>query len=143
MNFLLEINYANQLDSIIEHENLFLGMGWGRARDVRGPYMTRSLAVIEISRWALSQRVNSYLHLQFGLSNRAPVDGMIFKLIGSFGASSHLVQRNSDVDVSLENIRVNHGAEIYPIKVILHEPQPSKIFEFMDILAINRLSICR
>lgn len=143
MGFLLEIDYTSKNYNTSSYENLFLSEGWGRLRDVRGPYMTRPRAAIEIPKYALSNKIKSHLQLQFGLSNRSPVEAMIFNLIGNFGTTSHIVQRNSDINVNIDNIFLNENLENYSLEITLYTPLPSQIFEFMDILSINRLSIRR
>jgi hypothetical protein len=140
MGFLLDIDYTCRVGKIDAWENLFLRRGWG-VRDVRGPYMTQ--AVLAISSWALSARVGSQVHLRFGLSNRCPVDALIFNISGRFGSVSRIIQRSSDVDVMLDGIRIEPGSEEYLIDVELHNPEPANVLQFMDILAINRIAIQR
>jgi hypothetical protein len=112
-------------------------------RDVCGPYMTQPRAVLAISSWALSARVGSQVHLRFGLSNRCPVDALIFNLSGGFGSVSRIIHPSSDVDVMLDDIRIEPGCEEYLINVALHDPEPANVLKFMDILAINRIAIQR
>jgi hypothetical protein len=142
MGFLLDIDYTCRSGKSAAWETLFLGDGWG-VRDVRGPYMTRPRAVLAISAWALSARAGSQVHLRFGLSNRCPVDALIFNLSGGFGSVSRIIRRSSDVDVMLNDIRIERGSEQYLINVALHNPEPANVLKFMDILAINRIAIQR
>jgi hypothetical protein len=143
MGFLLDIDYKSSGFTKSGHENLFLDEGWGGVRDVRGPYMVRPRAAIVIPVWAFSRAVNSRLYLQFGLSNRCPVDALIFNLSGRFGSSSHIIRRSSEADVNFEEIPPRDSFNDYRIDVRLHDPDPSNALKFMDILSIDRLMICR
>jgi hypothetical protein len=77
------------------------------------------------------------------LSNRCPVDALVFNLSGRFGSVSRIIQRASDVDVMLDDIRIEPGSDEYLIDVTLHDPEPANVLKFMDILAINRIAIQR
>jgi hypothetical protein len=142
MSFLLDIDYSNSGFRSARHEYLFLGNGWG-VRDTRGPYMTEPRATLAIAPWALSRRMGSQVHLHFGLSNRCPVDALIFGLSGRFGASSHIIQRNSKTDVVLDDIANEHELDEYRIDVALDDPAPENMLKFMDILSIDRILIRR
>ena len=143
MGFLLDIDYRSSGYKNSGYETLFLGEGWGGVRDVRGPYMTRPRAVIAISAWALSASISSQLHLHFGLSNRCPVDALIFNIAGRFGPSSHIIRRSSETDIILENITKEPEFGDYQIDVTLHDPEPSHMLKFMDILSIDQILIRR
>jgi hypothetical protein len=142
MGFLLDINYIDRDGKSSTYESLFLGKGWG-IRDVRGPYLTQPRGTLAIAPWALSRRVGSEVHLRFGLSNRCPVDALIFGISGRFGASSQIIQRNSEADVVLADVTAASELDVYQIDVALHEPAPENVLKFMDILSIDRISIRR
>jgi hypothetical protein len=143
MGFLLDIDYRSSSYKDSGYETLFLGEGWGGVRDVRGPYMTRPRAVIAISAWALSARISSQLHLHFGLSNRCPVDALIFNIAGRFGASSHIIRRSSEADIILEDIIKENDSCNYQIDVTLYNPETSHMLKFIDILSIDQILIRR
>jgi hypothetical protein len=139
MSFLLDIDYTSRHGQSTTFETLLLGEGWGGVRDVRGRYMTRPRAVVGIPSWVLSAGAGSQVRLCFGLSNRCPVDALIFSLSGEFGSISRIIQRSSDLDIILDDIRIGPDSEQYLIDVGLHNPAPENMLKFMDILAINRI----
>jgi hypothetical protein len=105
--------------------------------------MTRPQATLAIAPWALSRRMGSEVHLRFGMSNRCPVDALIFGISGRFGALSQIIQRNSEADVVLRDVTTESELDDYRIDVALHDPVPENVLKFMDILSIDRISISR
>jgi hypothetical protein len=140
MPFLLDIDYTSRDNKSEAWERLFLAVGWG-VRDVRGPYMTEPRAV---PRFPTGRYQSTYaLRCICASPGRCPVDALIFNVSGGFGSVSCIIRRPPDVDVVLDDIRIERGSEQYPINVALHDPEPANVLKFMDILAINRIAIQR
>jgi hypothetical protein len=140
MAFLLEIEYASG-----SAERLFLARGWGGVRDVRGPYVANSPAMIELAPWALSLTNVSQADLVFGLSNRSPVDALMFKVSGLFGDVSCMIKRNMTTAVTIPDIILPETGVHYSIAVVVDVPVSftGVGIKFFDILSIDRLRISR
>ena len=140
MGFFLAINYRAP-----SREMLFLSSGWGGVRDVRGPYLIESPGVIAIAPWALACVEASELRLVFGLSNRSPVDAVTFRVSGLFGSSTHIIQKNADVDVHISNILAVPESDEYRLSVDLTFGLSKDVDPLicLDLLSLDHLSINR
>jgi hypothetical protein len=76
------------------------------------------------------------------LSNRSPVDAMIFNLSGRFGKEAHIIRRNSNVGIRIDNISAETCFRDYVIEIVLCDPA-AFCDASTDILSIDRLSIRR
>jgi hypothetical protein len=101
-------------------EEIFLGAGWGGARDVRGAYISCPIAYLDIENWALSQTFPSKLILVFSMSLRADVDAMVIRAFGAFGKAQTIVSKNTDASMSI--LRLFRNPVINYARILL---QPS------------------
>lgn len=127
-------------------EWLFLGVGWGGVRDVRGVYLSASAAEIVINNWALLPEIASTIKLTLSVSNRCEVDALFVRATGAFGSAQTFVKRNGAAILTMCEIFAD---PIHNHTTIVLEPTfgPSsaiaKTAGTLDIVAIDELQITR
>jgi hypothetical protein len=126
-------------------EWIFLGAGWS-SRDVRGPYISETVAWLDIDNWALSQKFPSKLILVFSMSNRAEVDAMVIRAAGAFGQSHVIVGKHKQASMTISPC---FRDPVLNFARIMLQPTfgPSNIISnslgTMDLVALDELQLSR
>jgi hypothetical protein len=127
-------------------EWIFLGAGWGAARDVRGAYISEPAAWLHIENWALSQKSPSKLILVFSMSHRAEVDAIVVRAIGAFGQSHVIVGKYQQASMTISPC---FRDPVLNFARILLQPTfgPSNVISIsggtIDLVALDELQLLR
>lgn len=133
--FALEVDYRAS-----SREDLFLASGWG-IRDVGGPYIMSSSAMIIIPNWGLSNQHASIISLMLALSNRSPVDALLISVMSSRNSTNYFISKNDAIIAKFNNVILNDREDHFDILIKVGiDPHRS---EFCDLVRIDKLRIDR